>query len=796
LLSDEERLWVGTTEGGLAVMASALPRGKFGVSRILTAADGLPSSWINEIRKTSDGAVWVATDGGLARIRPDAANCRNSSCADSIAAGLTSSALSLAEDRSRNLWVGTKTGAAHVLTAGFAVFSTSDGIPAASSLLSTRDGVVVAMTAGATREGAAWFDGQRFQSIRLPVAVADTSWGWNQVLVAARDGDWWVGTRAGALRLRGVDDMKRLYRARERRLFSTSDGLAANVVLRLFEDSRGDVWIATVGEGKPHGLTRWERSTDMLHHYQSRQGLPDLGLHFVSAFAEDGSGGLWLGFSGDAGLARIRRGEIDQFSGQDLQQIGTIRNLFVSSNGTLWGATSRGGLLRVDNPSSDRPRLSRLTMAEGLSSNEVGAVVEDDAGRIYAGTARGIDRIAPAEQQISRHGAADGIPVGEVYAAIKDRQGTLWFGYSGGIVRFTPTDARPRAIPFVLIDGLSVDEQRQRVSALGQDDLGRLELAPGRTALQVSYLAPGFGPMDGVRYQIRLEGVDQDWSPPSEQRTVNYANIGPGRYRFAVRAVTAEGVLSSNTAGFEFRVLTPLWQRWWFLSTAFILCAVASYAFYRYRLARVLRVAAMRGRIARDLHDDIGANLTRIAVLAEVVRRQEAVPTAADVPLSSIANVARQSMSAMGDIVWAVNPDRDRVGDLAQRMREYAEEVFAAHEVSLTFTVPELLKDLRLEPELRRDLYLVVKEATNNAARHSNCTRFSVEMRRTRESLAMTVVDDGHGFDVTAADGNGLSNMRRRLALLEGRFEVDSGPGRGTRIVLEIPLRRRTRLFR
>jgi len=434
-------------------------------------------------------------------------------------------------------------------------------------------------------------------------------------------------------------------------------------------------------------------------------------------------------------------------------------------------------------------------MAEGLSSNEVGAVVEDDAGRIYAGTARGIDRIALAQPQISRHGPADGIPVGEVYTAIKDRQGALWFGHSGGIVRFTATDERPRPVPFVLIDGLSIDEQRQHVSALGQDDLGRLELAPGRTALQVSYLAPGFGPMDALRYQIRLEGVDQDWGPPSDQRTVNYANIGPGRYRFSVRAVTADGVLSSNVAGFEFRVLTPLWQRWWFLSTAFMMCAVASYAFYRHRLARLVRVADMRARIARDLHDDIGANLTRIAVLAEVVRRQEAIPTAADAPLSSIASVARESMIAMGDIVWAVNPDRDRVGDLAQRMREYAEEMFAAQEVSFTFTVSELLKDLRLGAELRRDLYLVVKEATNNAARHSACTQFSVEMRQTGDSLAMVIADDGHGFDVTAAGGNGLSNMRRRLAMLDGRFEVHSGPGRGTQIALSIPLGRKTRLF-
>ena len=172
-------------------------------------------------------------------------------------------------------------------------------------------------------------------------------------------------------------------------------------------------------------------------------GLPDLGRHFVSAFAEDRSGSLWLGFSGAGGLSRIRGGKIDQFGGQDLRAIGAVRNLFVSSNGTLWGATSRGGLLRVDNPSSDQPQLSRLTMAEGLSSNEVGAVVEDGGGRIMRAQLAASTSFASAEQRISRHGAADGIPVGEVYAAMKDRQGALWFGYSGGIVRFTPTDEVP-----------------------------------------------------------------------------------------------------------------------------------------------------------------------------------------------------------------------------------------------------------------------------------------------------------------------------------------------------------------
>jgi len=794
LAAGEGRLWVGATDGGLALVRAGSRGDDFHVLRVFTEADGLGSSWINQAIQTSNGEVWVATRAGVARMRPDAMTGRCAPCADLITVGSSSSAISLAEDRSHYVWVGTSTGIARVLTAGFALFSAAEGIPAAASLIETADGVVLAMTAGLTREGAAWFDGRRFVSLQLPIGAAGTSWGWNQLLLEGRQGDWWIGTRSGALRLEGVEGTPNLHRARERRRFSTLDGLAANLVLRLFEDSHGDVWISTVGEGKPNGLSRWERATDTLHHYQSIEDLPDFNRYFVTAFAEDRAGGIWLGFNDDAGLARLRGGSIVRFTERELGPIGAVRNLLVSTDGTLWGATSRGGLLRTSIPVSDRPGISRLTVVEGLSSNDVGAVVEDAVGGIYAGTARGIDRIDRANRQIFRYGAADGMPVGQVNAAIRDRRGTLWFGYNGGVVRFTPAEWRPRPVPSVLIDGLTVNDRAQHLSALGQTDVGQFEVPPGRTAVQVSYVAPGFGPLDHVRYQIRLDGVDQEWSQPSDQRTVTYASIGPGSYRFAVRALTVDGVVSTNVAGFEFRVLAPIWARWWFLPTALVFAGGAGYGAYRYRIARVLQLANVRAGIARDLHDDIGANFTRIAVLAEVVRRQKTVSPGADVPLNSIATVARESITAMGEIVWAVNPDRDRVGDLAGRMREYAEEVFMADEVSVAFTVPEGLKDVRLAGGVKRDVYLVFKEAANNAARHSGCSNFRVEIARKHRWLSISINDDGKGFE-PGVEGNGLSNMRRRATLVGGHLAVHSASGRGTTVTLEVPLGLRSRLF-
>jgi signal transduction histidine kinase len=194
----------------------------------------------------------------------------------------------------------------------------------------------------------------------------------------------------------------------------------------------------------------------------------------------------------------------------------------------------------------------------------------------------------------------------------------------------------------------------------------------------------------------------------------------------------------------------------------------------------------MRTRIATDLHDDIGANLTRIAVLSEVVRRKGHAGT--DNHLESIATVARESVTAMSDIVWAISPDRDGLNDLASRMREHAEEVFAANGKALTFTAPAIGRDLRLSVDTRRDVYLIFKEAVNNAARHSGCLRVHVSLRSDERGLILSVMDDGVGFDIASEDqGNGLASMRSRAERLGARFDISSRPGKGTTVQLEVP---------
>jgi signal transduction histidine kinase len=260
-----------------------------------------------------------------------------------------------------------------------------------------------------------------------------------------------------------------------------------------------------------------------------------------------------------------------------------------------------------------------------------------------------------------------------------------------------------------------------------------------------------------------------------------------------VRAVNAGGGTSDKPASISFRILRPLWQRWWFLIAVAVMAGLAAYSIYRYRLGRLLEIERVRTRIASDLHDDIGANLARISILSEVAHRQlqEENPSV-EVPLSSIAEISRESAASMGDIVWAINPKRDHLIDLVQRMRNLANEVFAGRRIEHEFIAPDDDADLRVGADLRRDVLLIFKEALNNVARHSNCSTAYVELRVETKWLELRIADDGIGLDADARlEGNGLASMKRRARGLGGQLKVTSARGKGTELTLRVPRRPR-----
>ena len=199
----------------------------------------------------------------------------------------------------------------------------------------------------------------------------------------------------------------------------------------------------------------------------------------------------------------------------------------------------------------------------------------------------------------------------------------------------------------------------------------------------------------------------------------------------------------------------------------------------------------MRTRIATDLHDDIGASLSQIAIQSELALGEADVSPGTANALGRIATTSRELVESMGDIVWAINPDRDRVGDLLQRMRYFASDTLTGKNIEFSFSAPDAGRDLALATEVRREVLLIFKEAVNNIARHARCSHAVIDVRVERGGLVVQVADDGQGLSEAIARGNGhgLASMEARARRLNARLDIKTSAGGGTRLVLRVPWR-------
>ena len=315
--------------------------------------------------------------------------------------------------------------------------------------------------------------------------------------------------------------------------------------------------------------------------------------------------------------------------------------------------------------------------------------------------------------------------------------------------------------------------------------------------IQLDFTSPeGLGGR-ALHYQYRLEGLSNEWTAPGLARSVDLANLAPGRYHFQVRAIGEEGTPSIPPAELRFTILAPFWMRWWFLVLAAGSVLGLAWLGYNYRLRNLLAVERIRTRIAADLHDDIGASLSRISILSEVVKRR----TPEDQPetarfLSEIAESSRELVDSMAEIVWSIDPRRDDLKHLLARVGQFASGALDAREIRWNMTLPEDPARIKLTPEQRRGTFLILKEAINNAVKHSGCRSVHLLVEVQHGAVLAQVRDDGTGLPVEPPPGEssstrrsrGLINMHARAREMGGRLVIESSPA-GTAIRLELPHR-------
>jgi signal transduction histidine kinase/ligand-binding sensor domain-containing protein len=780
-------IWVGTPGNGLWHLAVG-PLGGFPlVDRIYTGSDGLPYNQVRAMIVTADGTMWVATPEGVAKRVTIARSAQmRFEAAQLFDAGNGHCVNTLLSDRTGNLWIGTDTGGlARIAGSGFVSTKFPGSVDHPNDLevnqvleLSGRLVTLGRDLVMHARDGAAW-------TSFLPksaIPSRDRGWGWNQIAAQGRDGDFWLVAGLGLLRWTNLSTPAALAGRAPDRVYDLQRGLKGVEAFRIFIDSRGDVWAGVFPSVSEPGLVRLDRKTDTF------LPVPVDGLasgDVATAFAEDAAGDVWIGFYS----GRVRRFRSGRMAGWDdgiPGDAGLIENIARDHLGDLWIATASRGVVRVDAVDSDAPRFSRFGHAQGLAIDQTRCVAEGPDGRIYVGTTRGVDRLDAATGLVQHFTAAEGLAGNEVKTAYRDGGGQLWFGTVDGLSRYVPHAGAPPPPPVAYLTSLRVGGDPRLFAALPGRAVSGLRIGPDERDLEIAFTSPDFRPGGSLRFQTMLVGADTNWREPTTERSISYAHLAPGAYRFAVRAVDAEQGSHGEPADVAFEVLAPFWRQSWFLvAVGAATLAVASIV-YRARVERLLEVERLRTRIASDLHDDIGSGLSRIAILSEVARRElPADNREAGRRLASIASASGELVDAMSDIVWAINPRRDRLGDLVHRMRRIAGDLVEGAAVELAFTAPATELDTRLGDDVRRQVLLIYKEAMHNVLRHSGCSRIDVGVALDRDGLGFSIRDDGRGFDTTAdSDGHGLMSMRQRALAIGATFSIVSTPGAGTTVAL------------
>jgi signal transduction histidine kinase len=367
------------------------------------------------------------------------------------------------------------------------------------------------------------------------------------------------------------------------------------------------------------------------------------------------------------------------------------------------------------------------------------------------------------------------------------------------VVAIDPRVGRNEMAPAVIIEQVVVDKKPIDLTTLTRAPPEPLRIPRGNGEVEIHYTALSLQAAEKDRFRYRMEGADPDWVNAETRRVAYYSHLRPGKYRFRVSGSNNDGLWSQSDASVRFLLQPLFWETPWFLSLAGIALIGGIAALVRYvsvkriqrRLAALEQQHAIekeRARIARDIHDDLGATLTQITMLSDRSDGKEVTELRAN--SKKISATARELAQSLDEIVWAVNPEHDSLEGLVEYLSQSADDFLEETSIRCRLHRPPGLPSCSIPAETRHQLFLAFKEALNNIVKHAEAAEISIEFVADQRWFQILIADDGAGFDSSAPrpNGNGLINMRKRLEAIGGSLDLQTRPGAGTQIRMMIPL--------
>jgi ligand-binding sensor domain-containing protein/signal transduction histidine kinase len=766
----------------------------------------LARSYVSSLVEESDGTVWAgSTSEGLFKFSDRKMMAVNAS------SGLSDNSVeSLLSDRDGNLWAGTDAGLNLLRQKDLFAFDQRQGLGygAVNGLAEIAPGRV---WAGKPNDGLYQWDGQSFS--RIMSANLSIIGEQINVMLASKDGGCWVAGKYGLLHFetpaRTVDKAQ---------LFT----LPGSSIISLCEDLNRVLWVGTQ-EGELYRLDheKWRQEANLVRP--------------ITAIVSGTNDVLWVGTEGD-GIYEFNKGKRTHWDTGNGLLSGLVRALYLDSDNMLWIGTAGGGL-----SCWQQGHLSTFTAREGLPDNTISEILDDDKGRLWLGSNRGIaclnkdelealaaGKITAVYPQV--FGRAEGMLSEECAggfcpAGLKTAAGRLWFPTLKGAVMVDPSVRLSKLpAPTVILEQISVDgvsspmfstansstEKKDESPNSDASMAKTLNLGPGRHRIEFQYTALGFDAPERIRFRYQLQGLDSDWVDAGNRRVAFYSYVPPGSYQFQVIACNADGLWNETGTIVGLTISKFFWQTWWFagLSSLTLLVLVANGVriMVKRKLQRRLKYLEQeralereRTRIAQDLHDEMGAKLCRISFLSEHVRRNNnGMTSELRNQIVSISDASREMLHSLDEIVWAVNPQNDTLEHVVSYIGHYAEEFFQETGIECKLNISGTVPPYPLSSQLRHNLLLAVHEAFTNVLKHSKATQVDVFIVYTASAFEIAVSDNGHGFSASAlppqtpgssgAAGDGLRNMKQRLADIGGKCSISSEPNHGVTVQFLLPL--------
>jgi len=639
------------------------------------------------------------------------------------------------------------------------------------------------------------------------VANTNTDWPGGQASCVAADkrGAVWIGTVNNGL-YQWVDDRYVVIRK--------SNGLPSDKVWTLMVDSTNDLWVSL---SSPNCMERLRDGK-----FQ-RFDLP-AGSRIVRAIAEDTAHTIWMGTE-DGRLLKVENKALIDETSRTLTRLAPIRCLQTTSDGSLWIGYAGDGIGRLKNK-----QFAQIGTEQGLPDDFISQIVPDNFGRLWFAGNKGIFEVEQHELEGVINGRLDhihptlfgkneGLPslqanFGYWPSAVKMQDGRIGLSMLTGLAVVAPDKVSFNKVPPpVLIESVRVDNQEMDFpghNQLLESELATsnavpskhtLEISPQYRELEIDFDALTFTAPQNVRLRYQLMGYDRQ-PVETTHRSVTYSQVPPGHYQFRVTACNNSGIWNQTGAAISFIVKPFFWQTWWFrvgasLTFTASLIAIIYYISLR-RLHRKLwhleqesAVQKDRARIAKDLHDDLGAHLSQIAMLSELAQTDLEKPAQARTHIDEIFRTARLITRSLDEIIWEVSPKNDTLDRFVGHVCQFAPEFLRTAGIRCRLDMPMDLPSVQLSANVRHQLYLSFKESLHNIVKHANATEVWLRLAMASNAIIFTVEDNGRGFETNTVPKNGedgLINLRYRMEEIGGHFEQISKPGSGTRITFTAPI--------